>query len=468
MSVKVIAGVVVVVAVAAVGGSYVTGSQIEKGFREKLTETFKPVGITVQVVEYDRGIFGATARTQWSLSARNKSPEVSFTVNHEITHGPLPAVSAFARIRSEPELPNEVASVVKSKFGDTPLLVVDSTLGWSGKVSHHFSLPKYEGDEPNLGKVSWGGVEGNIDLSDHGNRFQVRIGMPGLSINGKVDLQIDNFVLESEQSRTRQYRSLWVGNSSMGVDKVVFNTGGAPFLSLDNLKLASDAVPKGELVDVSVGLNAAKLQVLGKTVEQIGLTHGLENMDAAAVDKLIRVIEELQPDLNANLDEQTLQLKQAQIKQVLLEQIPALLKRKPAVVLRVQAKFAEGEAKGDLRVAYVGAGELEKLNPMTDLASELHFSLPHALITHLIAERQRPKVFEDEDDYDDDESEDEDIDVVERYITALVDVGLIEDNNGTLSIAASFKDGTLGLNGKTLTMEEAMQLLQSIAKSGDS
>ncbi|MDR2689655.1 MAG: YdgA family protein [Azoarcus sp.] len=453
MSVKVIASVVIVAAVAAVGGSYVTGSQVEEGFREKLTETFKPAsGITVQVVEYDRGIFGATARTQWSLSPAGKSSEVSFTVNHKITHGPLPAVSAFARIRSEPELPNEVASFVKSKFGDTPLLVIDSTLGWSGKVSHHFAVPKYEGDEPGLGKVSWKGVEGDIALSDHGNRIQARIDVPGLSISEKNNnIQIDNIVLEGEQSRTQQYRSIWVGSSAMEINKVAINLNDAPPFGLDTLKVTSNAVLKGEVFDASVGLSAARLQVLGETVEQTGLTYGLENMDAAAFDKLMHAIEELQP----NLDEQT-------VLPLLLEQVPALLERKPAFVLRdIRAKFAEGEAKGDLRIAYVGAGKVDEFNPTTDLVGELHFSLPHALITRLAAEKLQQEVVEEEEDDDGDEVINFE-EQIEQQIAVLVDIGLLEKNNGTLSISASFKDGTFGLNGKTLTVEEAMELLQSL------
>jgi uncharacterized protein YdgA (DUF945 family) len=342
---------------------------------------------------------------------------------------------------------------VKSKFGDTPLLVVDSTLGWSGKVSHHVSVPKYEANEPGLGKMTWKGIEGDIDLTDHGNRIQARVDLPGFSINEeKNNIQIDNIVLKGEQSRTQQYRSIWVGSSVMDINKIAVNIDNSPPFALDNLKLASDAVLKGEIFDVSVSLSAAKLQMQGETVEQIGLTYGVENLDAATFDKLIRVLETLSP----NSDEQA-------ILSSLLEQAPALLERKPAFVLRdVKAKFAEGDAKGNLRVAYVGAGKVEEFNPLTDLAGELNFSLPRAFAARLLTEKLRNSVeeVEDEDEDEDDEGKD-DVDP-DALITALVDIGLIEDNKGTLSIAASFKDGAFGLNGKTLTVAEAMELLQSV------
>ncbi|MDR2244712.1 MAG: YdgA family protein, partial [Burkholderiales bacterium] len=63
---KIIGAVTLIALVFIIGGSYWTGKGAEKTFRAGAAEIAKH-GVWIKQIDYRRGLFSATARTEWAL-----------------------------------------------------------------------------------------------------------------------------------------------------------------------------------------------------------------------------------------------------------------------------------------------------------------------------------------------------------------------------------------------------------------
>ncbi|MDR2261223.1 MAG: YdgA family protein [Azoarcus sp.] len=467
-SVAKVVGVAVVAAVVVVGASYWTGSKAEQAFRDAAAQE-NQYGIAVNVLEYKRGVFGATARTEVTLPV-TEHPAFSFSaepfavvLEHEITHGPLlTLLASVARIHTRLRLPEESAVQLGEVFGGDPFagkapLTVDTSVGWSGALRNRVFSPAFEGTstDGNGVKVSWGGVDGTFAVNAGLTRLDADITFAGLTVvkDDNNRIQFGRATFKSDMRKPDGYEFVGSGTSSARVERVVVRSNGeAAAYDLENLEFKGNVDVDDEgLLKTEVRFSADKIAIDGETretIENAALTLAYENIDAKAFDAITKSVRAGQDD---------------DFGKTMKEQTTILLQRKPVVFIKdAAARWPEGETKLDFRLGYVGGGDLGKSSfAPTDIDAELHLSLPRALVARLLGAQIYETVA---DNLEDGEASEENIQQlvkgqVEQQIAAWAETGLLLDKDGTLRADARFRQGALELNGKEAPLETLLGIL---------
>lgn len=106
----------------ALATSYYVGGRIEQAIEQTADSWAEGSGVTVQVMDYERGIISSKATTLWSIATEDDTYEI--TAKHDILHGPWPMGKA-AKVVSRFLLPE----------GTDPALVkaLSSAHRWNGR-----------------------------------------------------------------------------------------------------------------------------------------------------------------------------------------------------------------------------------------------------------------------------------------------------------------------------------------------
>lgn len=442
----VVAGVIGVAALALVGGSYVIGGHIESGFKDNVA-AMNSGGLQVRIIDYRRGLFGAEARTMWTLNDGDEP--LDFSVTHRIDHGPLPAGKA-AQIRSELVVPEALADTFGSALQGRAPLGVLTLAGWRGELQHRISSPDYKGKVGDDLDLVWGGISGEFTVSADGSHASGSIEAPGLDVRDQDGsaLVIERVALTVDSVRPQPYR-FWIGPSSMSVARASFRAGGQALFELDTLQIGSQAALDGDVVNMSVDFGVAKAAGGGEAVEELSVSLALERIDAGALDAIARIAE------LAGKEPGGIEAQQARLMTGLLEQLPVLLTRAPAIeVKRMGARLAEGPAEFGARIAYTGKGEAGAFDPVSDLTGNLRLSLPRGLLARLVElnERQTIRDYLDEMEIDAEEQEVEDAvrAAVTERLAGMTGGGLMQEKDGLLTTALVYKAGAFEVNGRPL------------------
>jgi uncharacterized protein YdgA (DUF945 family) len=464
---KIVAGVVVVAALAAAGSTYVAGGKAEDAFRVNLVGAVKPAsGISVELVDYERGFLGSTAKTRWTIHHPDSGRDAlaTLTLNHDIKHGPLSAGASIARIHSELQAPEAATAELKTVFGDKPVLAADSDIGWSGSQHHHVTSPNFEGKLPQRNgeelNLFWGGIEGDITVNGGADRVQTNISLPGFRANG-TDADGDNSIevgaisITGDQSKTAGH-FFWTGTSNLSLAKLEVKIADKPPVSLEQMSANWGITSRDEVLDIVVKLALGKAEIAERKIDGATATLVYENIDIGALDNFARFI-----DSTTSREEF-----EEQGGKVFLEQLPALLGRKPAFALRdVGVKFPDGSASLNLRIGYTGSGKIEEFSPVSDIAGEVNVSFPRTLATRLLGEQVRASVVEDFEEEDEDvensaaEIDEAVKDQVDTQLAVLTGTGLFEEKEGVFSTAVSYKEGGFEVNGKPFDISAFRNLL---------
>ncbi|MCL1860067.1 MAG: YdgA family protein [Proteobacteria bacterium] len=411
-----IIGALVAVAVILIGGSYWNGSRIEQRFRENV-EWASNYGATVSVVDYQRGIFSASARTDWVFQmpsgeeGSTATVPVTVPVIHSIQHGPLPVLAAAARIHSEAQLTEDNTEYLNEFFaGDLPP-VLDAVIGWMGGLNLHFVSPKSE-------------------------------------------TTVENITFESDGNLVEGLKRVYAGTASVMLDKLHFlgksDNGAMRRVEIKNLRVTANAsVKDGALGSGTVKLDADKLIVEGEKkeiVDNLKLAFLLENLDVKALDALLQDTSDGEEN-----QEQTVML---------------LLQHKPAFAIEeVRARWPEGMVTGSFRIAYEGDGNLNPdAPPMVSLSSDLQMTLPRALVLRHMSSQASEEITDTLEGGEENEVnvEKETKEQVGKQMAAMLHDGIFVEKGDTLSVDAHLRNGELNLNGKPQPLGVLFELIPPI------
>ncbi|MDR2209004.1 MAG: YdgA family protein [Azoarcus sp.] len=443
-----------------VGGSYWAGISAEQQFHDNAKQ-FSQLGpmlsdqlsaqlgtelkldTKMTVIEYKRGIFGATARTEFVLGP-SEGGEDSVTVpfNHDIRHGPILSFGSMAHVRSELVLPEKVIADLVEKFGKDPFdgkapLTVESTFSFlgGGGADVRIISPKVEFEAEDT-RISWGGLDGKITANSDISKFKSDLVMNDLSIT-KTDpdrpsrqeqFQMERLTLKFDTEKPKGFQKLFVGTSSLAAKKLSFQgpdtANEIRSFVLENAYIKTDTKLKSEEITINskLGADTYTFSTDGKsktTIDKPEVTFLFENLDASALDKVMQAAQ--------GQDEYALS---STVKQHLGD----FLKRKPVFAIKnLRAGTPEGVTKGDFSIAYTGNGDPEKLSPTNlavDLEVDLKFSFPADLVSRLGGEDGA------------------------AALLVLGSQGILVEKKGILGLEASYKKGVLTLNGKETSLED--------------
>ncbi|MDR1424232.1 MAG: YdgA family protein [Azoarcus sp.] len=480
---KVIGALVALVVVLCIGSFWV-GAWVEQAFSESVARTTR-YGFTMKVVDYQRGLFGATARSEVVLP-KSLGKESSLFFDHDIQHGPLPILFGAARIHSRlTALPDEYARIFEGDpFAGKTVIEVETTVGWGGGLHHRFNSPGFEAKGREGQKIVWGGFDGEIDTDSNQTRFRTKLHFAGLSGEG---FQVGEVLLDNNLAWDDEFGQA-SGTSNLTLEKFVYSSKNA-----DNSTFAVDMGKSRAETEISVGDEGAPKTKTDLTVTKIAVTEGdvaqtiddiklallTENIDIGAVIEAVSVDQDENADI-ALLDA----MSQAAREQTEEENaggtrppasqppaaandkegaetaadagdesafMTALLQRKPTLSIEdFRAHWREGEVTGLFRIGYVGdaspgcgggaAAALGDTDLFTGLFSKANYTvelhLPRAVAVDLLTSTNV--------DAEDSEAGD----LAKQSITEMLQDGLLVEKNGVLNLAVSSENCVRNLNGK--------------------
>jgi uncharacterized protein YdgA (DUF945 family) len=251
---KLALGATVVAAMAGMlGGSYWAGVEVEARFRARAAQVGKSnPHVAIEVLEYERGWFGARAKT--TLRLKHKPDWSGPVFDHVIEHGPLSAWAVVGRIHSEvrpPDMPDERnerharGMDVIAAFGGKPPLTVDSVMTWDGKLRHRFVVPRFEHEQESV-KIHWAGSEGEIVEGSEACCMQVNVDFPGLTLEGKFDYHGVDMVFQARMGHASmeidKMRDTLRGHFDLDDFSMEYDHGSSLSLHLEGLRFAVDGV----------------------------------------------------------------------------------------------------------------------------------------------------------------------------------------------------------------------------------
>ena len=432
-----------VMAIAA--ASYWTGKSTEKAFRESMEEMAQ-YGATVTVLDYQRGIFGATAHTEWVL-ARSEQEPLILSFSHNIWHGPLLTLPSTASIRSE-LMPSATLTALFADilggdpFGNKIPLAVKSTFGWFGGNHTRIVSPKFKATtRKGQTQLSWGGLDARIAMNSDRSKIETKIVMGGLSMteDNEDQFQMGRATFKSNTAKIGGHALIFAGTSSLALNNLSFHgtdkeTGAARAYAFENVHSKANTTFKDGGLDIKIRFDANTL-VMGEASEAIvkpGATFLYENIDARALEVI----------LGAALGQNEQSTAHA-----LEEQADVLMRRKPALsITEASANCPEGMAVGSFRLAYTGDGDLDQFE-LSDLAAALKLNLPIALITRLLEEQSA-------------QGQAEKTNKQVTTINSMIDRGAMTGEDGVLSVDASLENGSLIMNDQQEPLETLQELLE--------
>ncbi|MCL2876040.1 MAG: YdgA family protein [Betaproteobacteria bacterium] len=392
------------------GGSYWAGRQVEQKFRDSVDFAANN-GIAVSVVEYQRGIFGATARTDMVFQIPSKedplvTESVTVPIIHSIRHGPLPVPTSAARIHSEAQLTEDDIEQFNEFFDSDLFPVADTVIGWAGGLHIHVVSPKFKAS-------------------------------------------IENLSLKNKTTLVEGFKRVYTGTASIMLDKFWFwgkgENGAVSNVEIKNFRIVFDAsVKDGVLSSGTLKLNAGRIIVEGEkkeTVEGASLAFLVENFDAKAIDSALQLMLDGQEG-----QEQTIML---------------FLQRKPVFSIQdAHGRWPEGMASGNFRIAYTGEGNPDDLSAFT-LSSDLQMELPRALVMRHISSQVTEEITDTLEGGEENEInvEKEMTEQAGKQMTGLLEKNIFVEKGETLNVDAHLRNGELNLNGKPQPLEILFELI---------
>jgi uncharacterized protein YdgA (DUF945 family) len=441
-----------VLALLVFGGNYGIGLSFKSKYLE-LTEQanqelqknpgLRDFNASFQVENYESGIFGATAQTRLTFTPLRGKP-FSLVFKDHIRHG-LGAGLSLGKVRAELEMPQEIAEALRIAFGEDPFagkspLVIDSAIGWTGKISGHIESPRFAG-KAKATEINWGGINGDFtgNAGNYGGVWSLEI--PGLSVRDESEhVEISHLRGKGNSARANG-RHFYTGLGEVSVDKFIYKKPEAErLLEVENVKVSTEVRETDGAVDFIINYAVGKMLANDKAIDAVSLTIALEKLDADALDAFVTAMETAsQTELPTAL------------LGVATQHSAAILRRKPVLAIRDSSlKFKDGSFQVNARLSYTGE-KPEQFNAKRDLSLDVELGVTRALLAQEFSKKAREELAEQNDDAEGAAISEQLVDtMVEQKIAELTGTGYVADKDGALTTTLHMQGETLTLNGKQL------------------
>jgi uncharacterized protein YdgA (DUF945 family) len=298
------AGVVVVAVVAVAvagwaGASWHTGKRVEERVRAAVAEanTGNDLGAKIEIVSYDRGVLGSTARYRILGLAGTTGDELLLAIDSKVQHGPLP-LSRLASLQFKPVAATTESTLARDEGLGSRLSTVDvgasfrerSVIDLDGNVEFRIDTPalRFAQDGGTL-EVAGGAFTGLSEkemthLRINGTLESVRVNAP-MAQQGTVDIR--NIAIASDNRVGRFGLQIGDGSLRIGSFTVSAATPAGPFsLTGSDFVVASHVAEDDRFMNGHVSYNFGKL--------------ALNNTDIGAIDARF-VVRQLEGKATAQL-----------------------------------------------------------------------------------------------------------------------------------------------------------------------
>lgn len=445
------------------GTTWFVSGWTEKELARQLDQvgTMSHQAVSARLVSYDKGWLKSRAVTSWSMDGTPGG--VEFT--HTISHGPNP-LFGWAKIVSEPVLPEGVSAVISPYFEGSPLTVV-TTVDWTGTRKLAIDSPKTD-HKKNFGSpastvrglprgpratFTWHGITGTGELT--GKDGWIEIDMPGFESNmpGMGSLNFTGAYFNARSTREEE-STLWTGESEAGLESMSLAPLQGDGFQLGKTALkGSDKIESDGTVSSRVRGSVSGLDIPieeGKTsISRMSLAVTLSNMNKQAFERLSAAMRAPAPATGGSRAETA-----AFFPGGAATRTAALNVLKGSPVLEI-TEFSIGSTMGDLdatgRVVFDGNGfSAGRASSMMDYLSRMHITLDASsdqrLLQGLVTRSKMAAAIKQQRGPAG--AHELAMRMAREELAGMISSGLLGFDGNVFTLSASMKKGVLRLNGK--------------------
>jgi uncharacterized protein YdgA (DUF945 family) len=312
---KLILSILLVVAAAIPTVPYFISTTVEQTFRtehEEAATDAAPSGVSIELVDYQRGYLDATATSRISILVPEGKETITLDLRHHISHLPQLDRQVIATVTTELVLTNEAAQTVAQLFkGQTPLSI--STLIFlDGHQEGTFHSPSASGQisDKETVAIEWQGLEGTAWQSAARDRLTFNIFAPGITLRPVEDEPLaDNgtepvvtpasvsaddkaesialMALRYQGDMQRAASGMWMGKGEGSIASFAINVTdkeGAPTSVLINsIGMKGEQQESNGLINAGGAFTANSINVNGFMLSNAVYDIAIENIDTTAM-----------------------------------------------------------------------------------------------------------------------------------------------------------------------------------------
>ena len=430
---------------AALGTSYYVGGKIQQSFEKTALDWSTEDGFSVSVLEYERGIIGSKAKTQWSFV--DEEERFDITATHHITHGPW-AKGQGGSMDSRFELPQDSDPDLRQALQGRAVLQMLSQMAWSGATEHSISSPEVAVNFADGSDLSWGGMQAQLNLSAQRNAAQGWARMPALQLKSEDGsrLEVQDTALEFSGAVVPGH-SFWDGPASMKISSIkVFEPEDRASITLQGIALDTATTVRGEMIDNDFKIKVANMDAPGYRTSGLVMDLRLKNIDATWLDQVMI-------STQGNMRDEAHRME-------LMRSLPVFLGRKPEIAIeRFAIRTPEGQSELSARLAYQGENS-STFDPVTDLYGVLRLSMPTDLLALLMGEKVRSDYLnlleQLGQEMADDALQAEVQNGAKKRMDALIAQGFVKTQGDMSTSELEYSQGEFKLNGKSTPLHQLL------------
>ncbi len=466
------------------GASWYFGKQTEATLSaqyDKLLEKTPYVKILQR--DYQRGVFKSTETVtleivmEPSLSKvlaatddqSTESKSLTLMVHSDITHGPIPDLSAVAAAATttEVKLTDDAAAEFFEQLAGKTLFTQQMLIHFDGSSHASFSspelaltMPDFSGSETDMAvTLDWQGVSGEMDISADMEQLTLNAMAPHVNFTddegGKI--HVSGIQLSSVQEKLYQdFDSLYAGNQHITIDEVSVATPEHPQTPVVIKQIAYDVdlAKEGDFLNVLERLGMEKLQFGQNGVGPIHFDISFKHLHGRTFAEFSQALVGLDAELSKFADDQST------FDETLMPVIKAhgqrLLDHNPEIHLdRVSFATGSGEAllTGQVRMDALNIDAAME-NPflvLSSLVARGEFTLDENMVLDLLRNPPQSELLGNTD-------EDAAAQVTanaqmmaeqfQQQVAMFTDMGYVTREGSLLKTQVSFEAGQLLVNGQ--------------------
>ncbi len=417
------------------------------------------------IKNYKKSFLKSTATTVMSLNTGDPAIDELFgelQFNNSISHGPILFANASpsfgtAHIHSELDvssLESETQDVIKKLFADKKPLTGNIIFGLNDSADYDLSIPAVNLKEGESELSLKGGIHitGTINKTTLMGTANGTIGALHIIDD---DLNVDTSASTIDVDMQGMVAGQMIGTTHFAISSVKITGADVPPLSF-GLDFSSDTRRAGdEALDGDIKVIASKIEA-PVDISEIKLStsfkafqiKGLEQL--AAIQKNVQQLQSSTMSDNMSANEQEALMEELQnLPNIMAVAVQNTLK-KEQTELQVKADIAskQGNSLLDINARYIGNGadiNLEELvtgglaSVQKILNGNIDFSAPKAMIT------STPAAF---------------------FLPSLLEQGVITEDSNNFSLKAIFNTDSIDLNGKSMSADDFIELMESLGLGG--
>ena len=456
---KILLIIILLIAAAVPAVPYYIGTTVEASFHTEHEEMAKELalsGFDIELVDYQRELFNATATSRISIIVPDQKESISFDIHHRIDHTPQPAAQIIATVDSELVLSDEVAETLAPLFKGEAPLTVNTRIFLDGHQDGTLNSPAASGEftDKETVTVEWEGMQGTVWQNATRDRATFNMTLPGMVLSpvksepSEESVSISNIQYDGDLYNGES--GFWHGKANAtiaGIDvNVAAKAAEALAMQIKTIELKGEQSESNGLVQASGVMTSKSINVNGFEVTNATYDVAIENLDSRALQAWQQTVQELIKNNDPNADPMA----------SLSEHLPALFNAHPTIRINdLSVDSPMGRFAFKLNASLIGEwSDMLLENPAMFagmVKADLDANVPRSVVVGALQGQVRAAIMTQAAINEVEMTEEEIHNAVEKSVnqqlTGLIAQGFIKENATQLETRVEYEAGQLLVNG---------------------